>query len=372
MNILYLNSDGAAEYNSGRWRCAHPADALRQQGHNVFILSIKHWLHDTPVGRYAFANADVIVIQRVLIKESVAQAEKWRSKGKIVIADWDDHYISVNPTNPAWQFWREGMVEVSTGYTSYKKNIGYDPLVEFERGLSICSAGTTPSSVMVNDYIRYGNVFYLPNYIDSRMYHGFQKHDHDGEIWIGWGGSLGHIESFEHSGVAEALKQVLQEHSHVRFMLVGDQRILDKLSLPRNKVIFRPYVAYYNWPAMLAQFDIAIAPLAGAFDKRRSFLKAVESCVAKIPLVATGDASYPVYKEFFDCPSHMYIASEEVTPSKDARTRLWTAHLNAMIDNLGHYQENADTKGYDFGMQYDVFNNTDKIINIYERAGELP
>jgi hypothetical protein len=372
MNILHIVSDGQSEYNSAKWRSDIPGDALRAAGHNTYFLGIKHWLKDTDIGRYVAAKSDVIVIQRVMVNESLAQAKKWREKGKIVILDWDDHYHSVEKTNPAYDFWRDGNVQVSAGYVSYKTKIGYDPLKKFEEGIDICSAGTVPSTVMVNDYSHYGNVFYLPNYINPEPYQAIKRHNHNGEIWIGWGGSLGHLESFEGSGIAEALRLVLQEHKNVRFLLIGDKRIAESIMLPAGKVIFRPYVAYQDWPEMLAQFDIAIAPLYGAFDKRRSFLKAVESSVSRIPLIATGDKKYPVYQEFFGSPAHIYIPSEEEKPDKEHRIRLWRNSINAVIANIDHYREKAAGESYELGMEYDVSSNVDNIIATYEKAGMMP
>lgn len=379
MKVLHFVADDFQSMNSSQWTVAIPSDALMSAGHDVHILSITDWLKQTDLAKFWCAWADIVIIQRVLVKESVGAVRHWTSRGKKVVVSFDDSYQHLGTSNergeragnPAEDFWLDRNVTVSTKHVKFKKKLEYDPLEHFAEGISYCAAGIVPSKVLRDDYSPYGNMFYLPNYIDPPRYLKEEKRDHGDEIWIGYGGSLGHIPSMVESGVEEALRNILMEYDNVRFMLIGDQRIVDKLHLPKHKVIFRPYVPYWAWPSMLMDHDIAIAPLWGAFDMRRSFIKALEASIGKLPFVATGDDAYPVYEDFFGTPGHLYVPSENSEPDYDRRAKNWHSALCEAIDNYSDYVALAEGS-FETGMKYSVDNNTDSIIDVYERVMNLP
>ena len=312
-----------------------------------------------------------------MVSESIDRVKYWRSKGKTIVLSFDDGYLQLkdNPLvseNPAVSFWARGEVTQKIGGSEYKKYIGYDPLEQFVSGMTHCSAATVPSKVLASDYRPYTNTFYLPNYLDAEKYiKAFNRRQKKhGEIWLGWGGSLGHHASWTGSGILEALREVLRERERVKFLLVGDQRLIPKLKLPKDKLIFRPYVPYFRWANTIQNFDISLAPLHSKFDLRRSFIKAGEASLAKLPFIATGDSEYPVYEEFYGSPAHIYVPSELTVPGYDDRVEHWYNALNQMIDNIEHYRE-ATEESFEIGMRFDVDANVDNIIGVYEDIMEL-
>ncbi len=150
---------------------------------------------------------------------------------------------------------------------------------------------------------------------------------------------MSHKISFERSGVALALRRVLQKHKHVKFMLCGDKRILDVVKLPPERVIFRNYVNFKEWPAVLAQFDIGIAPLAGIYDDSRSHIKCNESATMAIPVVYSGS---PAYWEFNAKGIGLHTSdSGEDGVSLDKRANEWENLLNEMIDHYPDHKQKA-------------------------------
>ena len=87
-------------------------------------------------------------------------------------------------------------------------------------------------------------------------------------------------------------------------MLCGDERIVPLLPIPRDRLIFQPYVQWFDWPRVLARFDIGIAPLAGRYDASRSQIKSMEFGVMAIPFVATGSEPY---KDWMDVGCGQYV-----------------------------------------------------------------
>ena len=376
LKLLFFVSDDTTSYNSSRWRVSNFVDAAwKHDKCEIQILNIREWLGRTEISRYFCEHYDVIILQRVIVKESVEYAQYWIERGKKVICDWDDGYLQLvennETTNPAFEFWGKGTVTRNTGLVSFTEQIGYDPLDQFAEGLSALSAGTVPSRVIQEDYREWANVFYLPNFIDAARYAEMPKKKHEG-IRIGYGGSLGHLSSFRESGVKEALSRVLEQRASTSLFLIGDNRLIDALDLPPQRVIYRPYVPYYRWPEMIAHYDISIAPLAGEFDMRRSFLKAVEASVSRTPLIATGDREYPVYAEFFGCPGQTYVPSEKTLPTYDHRVDAWETALLEAIDNLDSYKEEARVQGFEYGMTFDIEKRVDDVLWIYEQVMELP
>jgi tRNA U34 2-thiouridine synthase MnmA/TrmU len=65
MNIVYVFSDGLAEYNSSNFRVSYIADALRRAGHKVNLINIQQWSRQTEECKAICSRADIIHLQRV-------------------------------------------------------------------------------------------------------------------------------------------------------------------------------------------------------------------------------------------------------------------------------------------------------------------
>ena len=360
MVITHFVSDGFNEYNSSRWRVSNTTDVLIAAGHDVHIISIQEWIRQSPFARMICELSDIVFIHRVSVRDSIRAIEYWTKRGKAIVLDFDDSYDNlVGDTNPAKKFWINGVVQVkkSNGWSG-EQILEEHPLETLKEAISKCTATTVPSKVLVSDWEKYGTVMYLENYINSEAYLNIRKFESsDNAIRIGWGGSLGHIASFENSGVVEALSLLLKEHSNVAFFLIGDKRIIDLLPF-KDSIIFRPYVTYKDWAEIVSRYDIGIAPLAGEFDKRRSPIKLTEYCTMGIPFVATYDPAenYVVYENYKNANGFL------IKNGSDS----WYNALKDLVTNLEKRKLEA-SKNIEVASKYFAKNNVASILNVYSK-----
>lgn len=367
MNIVHFISDGFREYNSSNYRVSIPASALQKSGlAKVVILGIQQWLAQSSEAKLACARADVIVLQRVLIDDSLPQVDYWRNRGKAIVIDFDDAYDLIRPDNAAYGFWHGGEIDVTlgTGY-KYKRKMEPHPVEQFKNGLSHVSALTTPSRVLCNDWSRYAPAEYLPNYLDLPRYERFQKKQNE-KITIGWGGSLSHIPGFTDSGISQALGQLFSERDDIQFLLVGDDRVIKELPIPAKQKLYCPYVKFNDWPGVLLRYDIGIAPLFGKYDCRRSHLKVMEYVAMGLPYIATRSA---VYREFFDAGG-LYVEQGDLDKCDVGNAEGWYTAIKEVVDSFDNYKSIAAQSKIDFRSTYDVNLNVNNIIDTYTRIIE--
>lgn len=369
MNSCYVVADGLSEFNSSNYRCAIPATALIRAGHTVNILNVRHWMQQSEYAKSVLQSADIIHLQRVLLQETHKHVDYWRSRGKAVIVDFDDYYPLIEPTNAAAKFWKDGYVKITLpGNVEYSKKLDPHPLDQFREGLRHCTAAITPSYVMQEDFKEYCPVYTVENYLDEPLYRNAPKHDNGDLIVIGWGGSLSHTQSWEWSGIQDAIKQVLQERNNVRLLLVGDERIPEQVPMDMSKVWFSPYTSWWMWQKTLKRYDIGLAPLSGDYDDRRSSLKVAEYIISGIPFIATRS---PVYKKFFGVDSGDFVEHGHDMSEYAGRVEDWYRSTIDIIDNLEEYRHKAEHNIMTEGINYSVDRNVDGIVAVYEEIIDL-
>ncbi len=354
MNIVYVYADSAQEWNCSEWRCAVPARAVnRTAGHTATLVSLNDVVHNTPAAQSACERADVIVIERNLIGPVLIAIQHWKARGKTVIADFDDAYNLMPPTNVAHRFWGQGMARRPDGQ---EEKIDPSTLTQSYWGQRLVHAATVPSKRLADDWRAYADMHYVPNYIDRDHYQNVTREPQDGII-IGWGGSLSHLQSFTGSSVLAALKRVCRARPQVKVMICSnDRRIFDQLPLPPDQKILRPWVPYAEWPRRLAEFDIGLAPLHGQYDERRSWIKALEYLVMKIPWVASDGPAYHELRPYGWLVKNIPSAWERV--------------LLDIVDHLADYKAEAAREPYLFGINQAIDVNVDKILSTYATISE--
>ncbi|MFZ5809924.1 MAG: glycosyltransferase [Chloroflexota bacterium] len=357
MHIVFVYADSQEEWNSSEWRCAIPSRAINRTGrHHASLLSIESFAKNTPDALEICGGADVLVVERNLFGPVLTAIQYWKARDKVIIADFDDAYTCMHPTNLNYRFWAEGF-QRETGV-----KIDPPPLTQFKWGLRLVHAATVPSRRLADDWRTYTEVYYLPNYIDLNMYQNSQTQTHEGVI-IGWGGSMSHYQSFMESGVAEALRRVCKARPQVRVMICGnDGRIGRDLDLPTNQLIVQPWVPYSEWPSVLANFDIGLAPLFGEYDERRSWIKVLEYMVMKIPWVASDGPPYSDFRSFG------WLVKN--TP------KAWERVLLDIVDHLVQYQQEARGGAYLAGISQAIDENINSVLatyaSVYESAFGKP
>lgn len=358
MNVLYVFADSAREWNCSEWRCAIPARAInRSTGNAAELLSIAEFASRTGESAARCEWADIIVVQRLLYGQVLDAVVRWRSRGKVVIVDFDDAYDRMPASNPTYRFWGKGeAVTRGPAGRPITARLPVHPLDEFKRGLRLVHAATMPSRLLAADWEPLTHTYFLPNYLDLETYLQVARHGHQ-EVIIGWGGGGSHRDSLRLSGVFPALERVCARRARVMVAYGGgDPETFDLIPVPRSRKFHLPRVPFAAWPGTLARFDIGIAPLHGEYDQRRSWIKPLEYLVMGIPWVATAGAPYQ------DLAGYGLLVQNGVQE--------WTSALMEMVDNLALYRQRAETTGRWQAMMLSVDVNVDRILAVYREICE--
>jgi hypothetical protein len=347
MNLVYVYADNEREWNSSEWRCAAPARALNRSGrHHAELVSLNDFVYNTAAA--ACQAADVIVVQRNLFGPVLTAILHWKARDKVIVADFDDAYHLLPSSSPSYPLWAQGIARRSDGFT---ETITPPPLAQFRSGLRLVDGATTPSRQLAADWQPITEVRHLPNYIDLPLYESAQRQPHAG-VWIGWGGSLGHRQSFTESGLLPALKRVCRARPQVRVMFHGnDRRLFDELPLPATQKQLNPWKPYRAWPQQVAQFDIGLAPLHGAYDQRRSWIKVLEYLVLGVPWLASAGPAYA------DLAPYGRLVSNSA--------RAWEQALFDLIDHLDEHRARAAGAPRDFGRKQALDRHVETMVELY-------
>jgi glycosyltransferase involved in cell wall biosynthesis len=365
MNIVHFFSDNFSEYNSSQHRGRVLHNAFLKAGHASSLVHIEAWMKDA--NRSELAQADIIIIERVLVEESLERAAYWNRLGKPVVVDIDDSYHRLQSFkesgNQAARFWKEGLVDVNMGGYKFEKRLSVTPLEQFRQGLKHCAGLTMPSRFLAEEWAPYAPTYFVPNYFDPSMYlqHKQKLPHHPKEIVIGWGGSMSHKISFERSGVAEGLRKLFRQNPHVKFLLAGDDRILNILKLPKDRVVYQPYVTWAEWPRVLSRMDVVVAPLHGEYDASRSAIKAWESASMGIPFVATGSRTYEDWQK----NNVGWFVNDGPENQIDKRAQQWFERLSDICDNYPRYKSEIDA-ALPYAQTWWIDNRVNDVIETYQ------
>jgi glycosyltransferase involved in cell wall biosynthesis len=355
LKIAYIYADNDREVNCSLHYCIRPATWVNKiEGHSAITMHISEMVSNSEEAQKKLSDCDILVVERNFFSDTLTFMMYHWVRNKKIIAIFDDGYPQMMEKNPAYKFWHRGEVDYldkegikQTGYVTPR------PLVQFEKGLSIADAIQVPSLQLKQDWDHYGNVFHINNFIETDKYIDVKPlYPHDG-IYIGWGGSLSHLESFTHSGVLKALKNVVRKYDNVKLIITGDKRVFDAITLPKDKKLFVPYVPEEQFLPLMKTFDIALAPLATEYDKRRSWIKVLEYMALQIPWIAS---NFPPYRELF-----LYGGMVENT------TDAWEHALRHNVETIEERREYAKGLPFEFAMSQSYESNIPKTLEIYEK-----
>lgn len=369
MIIAYIVADGLQEFNSSQFRVSLPCDALLKARHKVHILNVRQWMARTEYAKQICMQADIIHLQRVLVSDTHDDIVFWRKHGKAVVVDFDDAYDLIHDDNAAAPFWLHGKVNIrlDTGY-EYEQTMEEHPVDQFRVGLKKCTALITPSKILSNDWRTGAPEFVVPNFLRKELYDQSLKHDNGDLVYIGWGGSLSHVQSWKDSGINDAMRRLLQDRNHIRLYLIGDIRVKNQLPIRKDRIIFSNYVPWWQWQQTLMHYDIGLAPLAGDYDDRRSDLKVAEYLMAGLPFVATKS---PVYEDLWNANSGVFALAGHDENGYNERVESWYNGLIEVVDNIDDYRVRAQENIATYGDRYDIDKQVDSIINVYKEIISL-
>jgi len=277
MEALFVSGDigGARENNTSQYRIFGPAKYLERAGHTIVHGNMAGRSRDHfEVGVVQIDALDWSLVRDVVLFErniTPERVDKLRAAGaKRIIVTFDDHYGLLPPYMASREYWKQ----------NYKG---------FLRALGMVDEVVVPNVRLVNYFSAYARkITYLPNYLDPERWPEPATHR---EKIIGWGGSLGHVESWRNNNLQIAVRTFLKDHSDWRFRCFGPALPAEWMKRS-SQIEHSTWVPFDEWPSRVNDFMIGLAPLSGEYDSYRSNLKLLEYQRLAIPWVASFDTPY--------------------------------------------------------------------------------
>jgi glycosyltransferase involved in cell wall biosynthesis len=404
MKVVYIYADMPQELNCSKHNCLRPAEALNRSGkHQAKILHVRDFSSNRPEVINFIGDSDMVVFERNFFGDALPAIEFWRVRNKPILGIFDDAYHIITKDNPSYSFWHDnklkaqkdsitgrvsGLLEKSKDQdklwndmpedqreivirkiskilndkvpeTTTMIDLDVPAIKQFRWGLKKVRGIQVPSKMLAQDWQDVNDVYFIPNRIEANKYiHArrlFEKEDED-EIVVGWHGSLSHVSSFEKSGISKALEIVAKKYKNVIIYLGGDKKNFNLVDLPRNKKRYHNYVPDQKFPSLLKTIDIAIAPLVGAYDHRRSWVRGLEYMALQIPWASSKS---PTYEDLADY--HTVVEN-----SVDN----WVEALSDMVENYGDYKKEAEGAPFEFAVSQDYDNHVDEQVEAYKKCIE--
>ena len=294
MNILFVSADLPEELSTSNFLCKIPTEAINRAGrgkHQARMIFRDDWLA-SPIDNWP----DLVVVERLLISAINERIKEYQAANKKVLARFDDNYALMPAYIQSHWLWRRSIITGQKNGLAVGYKMQESMLNQFREGLRICDAASTPSRLLCQDYERYAKkMYYIPNFPDlGNPAWTAPKPKHEGII-IGWGGGGTHLQSIRDSNVLTALQMICREFDQVKVMICGNEPYAkEKLAemLPGGRLITQDWVPTEQWPYTVANFDIGLAPLAGNYDDRRSWVKVLDYAILGIPFVASDRPPY--------------------------------------------------------------------------------
>ena len=356
MKILFVEADNEMELSTSVWLCRLPAAALNRTGkHTAMVVHRDQFLQE-PVDKWP----DVVVFERLLMAPFVEKIKEYQAANIKVIARFDDAFhLMPSYIGGSYALWRQSIVGVKEKEGKLiAAKMDVSALHQFREGLGVCDAASTPSRLLCQDYERFcKQIFYIPNYADlGNPAWTAPKPKHDGII-IGWGGGGTHKQSVADSSILPALQIICRRYPEVRLMICGNEKwVKDRLAndIPQEQLIFKDWVPNEEWPSVVANFDIGLAPLAGSYDDRRSWVKVLDyAACGGIPWVASNRPPYQ------SCQGGIRITNKR---------KNWVRAISTLLDKPSTYQRLSEI-GYNWARTHcGIQNHINVYLNCFEKV----
>ncbi|WP_322807399.1 tetratricopeptide repeat protein [Thermanaerothrix sp.] len=265
-NILFCGSGEVSDF-----RLNLPARWLKRIGFNTRFV-----LYPQPQD---IESADVVVFLRPHIhRESMQALAECVRKGKTIIVDIDDDFHNIPVHHPGYYHCGPGNPNI---------------LRALELAIGAASVLVVSTPILGE---RYGSlarrVQVIPNGWDDENPNWEKPAPPRQRVSIGWAGTATHREDI--LLVRNELLHFLRSHPEVTLVIGGDSQIFELFKpLPERQKVFLPFRPHNEYPLMLANFDILLAPLSNTrFNQAKSDIKLVEAGARRLPWVASPLPAY--------------------------------------------------------------------------------
>ena len=342
----------ADTWGCGCYRLIWACQVLRAQGHDVTVIppndrgrSFGGELDSTDDNRLTAVtqippDADVIVMQRVVLRQLAQAVPMLRAKGIAVVVDMDDDLTTIHPGNIAF-----------TALHPVRGRNRYYSWTNAEQACRDATYVTVSTQPLLQVYAPHGRGQVLLNRIPAK-YTDIVRHD--SEV-IGWGGSV-HSHPDDLQTLGPAMARLLREGHRFRGIGAPDG-IRQALGLEEEPDSFGA-VDIREWPWALASLGVGIAPLAESqFNRAKSWLKPLEMSACGVPWVASPRPEY----------SALHQAGAGVMAD---RPRDWYRQLKALASSPGRRAELSEA-GRDVAAGHTIEGHAWRWLEAWSRALEL-
>jgi hypothetical protein len=268
MHVVALGTDGTG---GAAYRAQLPMHALAEAGHRAEYLEWSQ--RDEPPPFERLRQADVVHMWRLFRGPARRLATALKEAGVAVVFDNDDDMTRVPKGSPAYS-------EMKAAREQVAKELGAT--------LRLADLVTTTCGELAGRLRRLGggDVRVVENYVEA----GFlreRKAAGDG-VTIGWVAGAEHRGDLKDLRLRRTLEQLLEAQPHVSLVSIGVD-----LGVRSERYVHHPFVPFPELPDAIAQFDIALAPIADvSFNRVRSNVKVKEYAAAGVPWLASPIGPY--------------------------------------------------------------------------------
>jgi len=311
---------------------------------------------------------DVYHFQRITQPSALKAMEFLKENGKVIMMDMDDDLFNLYPGHPSSWYFRSGKECFKCHYTRINPveikcpKCGGTKL-EYQDRLGICGEAlhlvdlltVTTDELKANFGGLAKNCTIIPNYVDMNIYNALPTKGDD-YLAVGWAGSFTHtIDLTELVGWLGPIDRV----DNAYFFATGidptvlAQKFTDGFS-HKDKLVLLDPVELQEYPYLLTNFDIGLAPLVdNLFNRSKSPLKAIEYGAVGIPVIASDVGPYAKYVE------------HGKTGFLVKKQRDWSKYIGLLINDK-ELREEMGRANYMKSMTMDINRHIHERIAIYE------
>lgn len=306
VQLVLINETGDSYY-----RMRYPAAELAEQRPSWRVINLDAAAKE----RFTWAlEADLLVLYQSNDTDLIPVLRERTRRGKKTLVEYNDNFYACPEWGPVAQEWRSPLLWQC--YERFMREA--DGVLVTGPGLAELFTPLVPSDRI---HILENHLHQPPPSLTKL------NKSTNGELAIGWGGSLGHIADL--LAVLPSIEEVLRGEPQARFHVMGNESIPSFVHLPPEQFRFT------NWGTLAQYYDfwkpvqIGIAPLLDTpYNRCRSDVKAIE-------MVSMG--TLPLLPDLL--PYREFLTQTDLTPYRNfaelqERLRFYLHNRTALTEDL--------------------------------------
>jgi glycosyltransferase involved in cell wall biosynthesis len=275
VRIAVVSSEG--QLNS-IYRAMQPAQAFAQAGHQVHVKATD----EERLRLDELRGFDALFVYRWSAQSTQKLVQRLKQEGVAIVWDNDDD-LTAYPSRVV-----ESRVKGALRSQRMASHV--------QAMLGLADVVTTTNDTLASSYRERGaaEVRIVENYVASEFIEQATRERPDNErLVVGWIAAGEHMHDVNELGLRDTLRRLLDAHEDVEFRSVGVD-----LGLDRERYRYLGYVPFRELAALVAGFDVGIAPIVDEpFNRARSNIKLKEYGILGIPWLASPIGPYAGYSE---------------------------------------------------------------------------